>query len=421
MRLIYISFIVLILISCKNVIIRDEIKITTPDENYVINNYENIKNKIIDEEITSMSLEAKIAQMLLVSIESRCTDQIIKLQNAEYSPGGFLLFRYNVNTDRYQKLNDYINEIKNNYTSKNMISPYISIDHEGGTVNRLISILPELKSQEDIANSNNYEKANEIYNLQSKMLYSLGIDVNFAPVVEIESIGNKDFLQTRSFGNEEKVFNYSNIETFNVLRSGILPVLKHFPGNTNSDLHNSISIINITKDEIETEILKPYKEIRNLKYTGIMISHTILSAIDDKPSCISKKIVDMIKYEGGDEILIFTDDLIMSAMKQSGYDLKDSIIAAIDAGVDVLMLSITDYETIVNQIIENIAENTNLINKIDVAVKRILNWKIHNGLVNIKYFEDIPKIDRQVVFEYNEVEESYFNNCYNANMELIKD
>ncbi|MBO4507204.1 MAG: glycoside hydrolase family 3 protein [Spirochaetaceae bacterium] len=371
-----------------------------------------MKNDLIEKQIESMTLESKIAQMLLISVDGTSNSENIYLYKDDYAPGGFLLFRYNVDSAEYKAIKNFTDYIKNEYSSLNQISPYVAIDHEGGDVNRLQKVMPHLPSQQYIAEHFSIADAGAIYYYHAKMLEKLGINVNLAPVNEIKTAENLEFLVNRSFGDNKKVYEYGNAEIWNIIRTSVLPVQKHFPGNTNEDTHTGRSVINSSLDVIQDLYIAPFRDVRNLNQSAVMMSHTVLEAVESKPSCISDKTISFFKDNTGFNGLLFTDDLTMDALIKDGYPMKRAILEAIKSGVDVIMLSVTNYIRIVDSVINDIKEDDELIKKVDRAVERILNWKIDCGLVGIDLFSETPSLvfDKQI--KYTEEDEASFDKYY---------
>ncbi len=381
----------------------------TSSDNREIIDYKTVKENLIQQTVESMSLKSKVAQMLLISVDGNCLSNSISLYTGEYSPGGFLLFKFNVDSSEYKKIKSFNDLLKNTYTSINQIAPYIAIDHEGGDVNRLKKVLPGLPSQEYIASCFSLSDAKSMYYYHSKMLEKLGININLAPITEIKTDENHEFLVNRSFGDSKKVFEYVNAALWGIERTSVLPVQKHFPGNTNEDTHTGRAVINSNMDVIRDLYIAPFKDVRNINNSAVMMSHTVLNAVDSNPSCISKETVKLFKDSTGFSGLLFTDDLTMDALSKSSFPLKKAMVAAIDAGVDVIMLSITNYIRIVDSIISEIEGNEELVKKIDMAVKKIINWKIDSGLIGIDLFSEVPSLSFDIKYECSEGEEQSFD------------
>ena len=419
--LFFITYLIIIN-SCKSEIVVNTDQYTFNSSNYLnIKNYNEIKKKLIDQTISEMSLKEKLSQMLLISVDGTSYNETFSMYTGEYSPGGFLLFKYNVDSDNYKDIKVFTDKLKNEYTRLNQVSPYVAIDHEGGDVNRLKKVMPNLPSQKYIAEHYSASDAGEIYYLHSKMLEKLGINVNLAPVNEIETEENHEFLVNRSFGNIKNVYEYGNNALFNIDRTNVLAVQKHFPGNTNEDTHTGKAVIDSDLKTINDLYIAPFKNVRNINDTAVMMSHTILEKIDSKPSCISTYTINLFKDSTGFEGLLFTDDLTMEALEKSGFPMRKAIVEAVRAGVDVIMLSITNYIRIVDSIIDEIEKDNVLVENINRAAGRILNWKIDCGLVDIDLFSEEPALLFDKEFSYSEDSEKNFYDYYAQAEKLLKE
>lgn len=347
------------------------------------------KNKYeeaIENFVSSLSIEQQIGQMFLITIGgTEFNENYYDLENF-IAPGGYLLFAYNF-VDGKQTI-DYTSSISNWYSKNGFIKPYFSVDQEGGLVNRLRNVASPLPSANSVAKFLSEDLAKTIYDYAAMQLSSLGIHVNIGPVVEILTDENKKFLDTRSFGDFEKVFKYSRIFVNSMLENNIFPVVKHFPGNNADDPHLGLPIIDFNQSQIEEILIKPFAEIENKDKVGVLVAHSVvpnlLSNSKNKniPSCLSYDVVtDLLVNRLGYSNLVFSDDLLMSALQDNGYDSVASISMAIQAGVDVLMISQKEYMPFVNQIAELCKNDENLCVNIKKSVKKIIDFKIKHGLL----------------------------------------
>ena len=177
----------------------------------------------------------------------------------------------------------------------------------------------------------------------------------------------------------EKVFKYSRIFVNSMLENNIFPVVKHFPGNNADDPHLGLPIIDFNQSQIEEILIKPFAEIENKDKVGVLVAHSVvpnlLSNSKNKniPSCLSYDVVtDLLVNKLGYSNLVFSDDLLMSALQDNGYDSVASISMAIQAGVDVLMISQKEYMPFVNQIAELCKNDENLCVNIKKSVNQFL-------------------------------------------------
>ena len=226
----------------------------------------------------SMTIEEKIGQLFLLNLEGNSKFTEKTEYNEGIAPGGYLLFSYNI-ADSKEKVQAFTKSVNDFYVSKKQVPPFLSIDHEGGYVNRLKKLYCNFLSQEDVANKLTEEQAYQDYLFQGKILKELGIHINLAPIVEEKTAENQDFLDNRSFGSLEKVLSYGEVCVKSYIDAGIVPVLKHFPGNTNDDPHLGLPKLQVSREEFEKMIL-PFEKIISSTSFGyncaIILSHAML-------------------------------------------------------------------------------------------------------------------------------------------------
>lgn len=374
----------------------------TPKEN------SNPKEEWITEELTKMTLEEKIGQMLIVAdYSTNMNDNLLNKLN-KVKPGGFILFSENF--DSYEQATKLIEDIKN--TSN--LPMFISIDQEGGKVQRLkklsdaeITIIPSMYK---LGLTNDPNLAYEVGKVIGEELRVFNININFAPVLDIYSNPKNTVIGNRAFGTTSEVVSNMGISLAKGLEeTGIIPVYKHFPGHgdTLEDSHNTLPIINKTKEELMNMELKPFIEAIENDAKIIMVSHLAVPKItnDYTPASLSRTIVtDLLKEELGFDGLVITDALNMGAITNA-YTEEEIYTNAINAGVDILLMPDFDIETI-NIIKQAITNNEIKEEEIDDSVRKILELKydlleeentyIKEYLGSIEHQEIISKIDEEV-------------------------
>lgn len=273
----------------------------------------------------------------------------------EYPPGMVLLFSENITgKEEVKELCKEIKKIKG--------KPLIAVDMEGGKVNRLKKIIGEMPSAEEMGKKSD-EVVEKLAFKWGKEMRKLGIDVDFAPCVDLGPVKENTGLESRVYSDvKEEVLRKGMAFLKGMHSAGILGCIKHFPGLGPSevDSHFQLPIIKLKKDEVKKHIdifyfLKKYSPI-------VMVSHSILKVYDEKfPSSLSKKIIKLLKpYKG----LIISDDLEMGALSNYG-DLIRRTILSLKAGCQMVILSHKFYE------IPSIVQNLNFKGKII----DYLNWK----------------------------------------------
>ena len=122
--------------------------------------------------------------------------------------------------------------------------------------------------------------------------------MNLAPVAELCTKDNVDFLSGRSYGDEEQVVEYGSACVNAYEQNNIATVVKHFPGNTNTDPHSGLPVINLSEAEIRND-LKPFIEVLKTTPTAVLMSHAIVDSVDKgTPSCLSKTwVTDILRKE----------------------------------------------------------------------------------------------------------------------------
>lgn len=339
--------------------------------------------------IDSFSLEEKIAQLFIQSIggnKNYIPEETLS-NGKPLIPGAYIFFGFNIASSPEELIN-FTYSINEYCVQNNYIQPILSIDHEGGIVNRLRRINAPLPSCKEIAQNYTKEEAQLIYELQALQLKNLGFHMNIAPVVEILSLDNADFLEDRSFGNESQVLEYSKECVSAYEKNNVLTVIKHFPGNTNTDPHTGLPIINLSKEEVFNN-LSPFKSlILEDDVSCVLMSHAIVNCVDkDIPSCLSKKwVTDILRNEFGFNGLIVSDDIFMAALSKNGFDTKKAVIMAINAGVDSIMITQKNINYPVSVLLEEAQKNDEFLQKINQSFKRIINYKLKKGL--LEYTKD---------------------------------
>ncbi len=385
--LIILSF---ILISCTDKQTKKEIKTheAAAQIQTYINQIKTEKDEALARYVASLPLEQKIAQMFIENLEGcskfRSYETVGAMTGTEDSTplvaGGYIFFSFNIAPDRTQ-MQTFTNSIRTYCEEYGIIQPYLCVDQEGGWVSRLKKLNPKLPSNEKVAQEFDVSQTYKLYCEQAAGMKDLGFDMNLAPVVEVCTDDNKEFLDGRSFGDLEKVINYGRACINAYENNGIATVLKHFPGNTNTDPHTGLPEIKLS----EVELLKSIESFRVLvQYNpaAVLMSHARTSAIDNGvPACLSKVwVTDILRNQYGYEGLIFSDDIFMGALADNGYPPEIAAISAVEAGIDCIMISEKRFAKAGKVLYQRALQDKDFARKIDEAVLRILKYKIEAGL-----------------------------------------
>ena len=336
---------------------------TTSD---IFNEYYNDAAMLMDK----MTLEEKIGQLFLVRYDvSTASKQI-----TNYYAGGFVLFAKDFQNHTKES-------IKREIEGKQSLSKVplaLAVDEEGGYVTR-VSRFPAFRSEKFKSNrvlfeTGGYSLVETSEKEKAELLLGLGLNLNLGPVADVSTDVN-DYINIRTFGRDAKETStfISNIVTYNN-NSGMSSCLKHFPGyGNNVDTHNGIAIDNRSYDNFLNNDFLPFKSGIEAGVPTILVSHNIVNSMDSEyPASLSKKVIDelrnTLKFSG----VVITDDLAMGAVSKF-VDGNMAATLAINAGNDMIITS--SFETMYNEVLNNVKSGIIKEEVIDMAVKRILAWK----------------------------------------------
>ena len=334
-------------------------------------------DKIIDETLNNMTLDEKIGQMMIVYYLKDEVDLTLRSSLSTVKPGGFILFGENITT--YDKTLEFIKKIK----TSNKVPMFIAIDEEGGKVQRLTSLqdtkVSYIPGMYYLGQMDDLRLTKDTGKVIAEELKVFGINMDFAPVIDIFENEENTVIGKRSFGNDYETVSKHGIAMANSLREyGIIPVYKHFPGhgNTSTDSHIDLPVVTKSKEELLKDELIPFKNAIENNAEIIMIGHLAVPEItgDNTPASLSKEIItDLLKNEMGYKGLVITDALNMGAITKN-YSGKEIYEKAINAGVDILLMPSNSKEAL-NFIKESISERTITEERINESVRKILKFK----------------------------------------------
>lgn len=328
-----------------------------------------ILEKSFDYKIATLSARQKAGQLLFTSLSSTELTNIEKELLAKAEIGGVVLFAKNIeNSEQLIKLTDEIHK----QATFSGVKSWISVDQEGGPVSRMDFI--EHTAQSEIMN---VSQAYDIAYKRGLELKSLGIDVNFSPVVE-SYVNSDNFIKKQARGFLINNLDLSLAMIRGYVSAGILPVAKHFPtglSRTFQDPHQLLPNPSQSVDEVIGDVL-PFYHLIKRNIPALMITHIIYPSYDNWPTSSSKLFIqNILREEFFYKNLIFTDDLSMVAVVNN-YDLKTYAINSISSGTDILIVSNwQEYEKIVNVLEEEIKTNLKFENRVNDSLNRIFSLK----------------------------------------------
>jgi beta-N-acetylhexosaminidase len=326
------------------------------------------------EKLKTLTKEEKVGQLLLARIPE--TNQVEDIQT--YHLGGYILF----GRDTKDKTKDQLINMVASYQDVSKIPLLIATDEEGGIVVR-ISNNPNLsssrfKSSQDLYREGGFDLINNDTVNKSNLLYSLGINVNLAPVSDVSTNSN-DYIYQRSFGqdgNQTAIYVKTVVTASKGLK--VSYVLKHFPGyGNNVNTHTGIAIDKRSYDTFKNSDFLPFESGINSGAEAILVSHNIVNCIDSTtPASLSVNVHNILRDDLKFTGIIMTDDLAMDAIKDY---VPNPYVKAILSGNDLLIVS--DYKTAYSNILAAMNDGTISEQLIDQLTFKVLAWKYYKWLL----------------------------------------
>ncbi|MDQ0058618.1 beta-N-acetylhexosaminidase [Paenibacillus harenae] len=337
----------------------------------------------IQEQIDGMTLEEKIGQMVIIGLEgTRADKDAINMINKN-KIGGFILYKDNMNNA--DQIVSLLNALKSK-NETNKVPLWLSVDQEGGKVNRLpkaFVAMPTAKSM-GAADNENYTQA--VGQATGLALKSLGFNMDFAPVLDINSNPDNPVIGNRSFGSDADTVIRHGIETMEGLRSSdIAAVVKHFPGHgdTSVDSHLELPVIGKSLSELKKFELLPFKEAIAQDADAVMVAHLLIPSLDDaNPASLSKRIItDLLRDELGYDGVVMTDDMTMGGIVNHN-DIGEAAVRSVLAGTDIVLVGHDNVKQIkvLNALKASAAEGDLTEEMINAHVHRILALKAKYAL-----------------------------------------
>ncbi len=273
-----------------------------------------------------------MSKLLMVDVSGRSLSADEKAMFAEHKPAGICLFSRNIQ-DKYQ-MAEFSEELRE-HCGENLI---IAVDQEGGSVVRALD-LPFSPGNMLLGAANDLELTRQVAAATARGLKAIGINMNFAPVADVNNNSLNPVIGDRSFGEDPKKVAAHVVAYLQGLQSeGVAATVKHFPGHgdTSVDSHHDLPVLAHNMERLRQIELYPFKKAIAAGVSAVMSYHGILSAIDAKnPSTLSRNVMtDLLRDELGFDGLSVTDALEMKAIAKT-YKPTEAVVAALKAGIDM--------------------------------------------------------------------------------------
>lgn len=342
----------------------------------------------VDSLVNAFTLDEKIGQLFIVNMPGSSLRNLMGGSAIEavekYHVGGFLMPRLLAPEDVFQRTQALQRRAK--------VPLFFAADYERG-VGRFNNPLTELPSNMAIGATRDTVFAAAAGRLSAIESRAIGINLLFAPVVDVNNNPDNPIINIRSYGEEPELVGRMGAAYVHEAEShGVLTTLKHFPGhgNTSVDSHAHLGTIQGSRQSLRQTEIKPYEIILGQPKppAGIMTAHLWIRALDDRPipatfsrNALTNLLRDELDFDG----FVVTDDVKMGALAND-YSLSERVIRPLLAGADII-LTPADLGAAVNVLKAAVKDGRVEERRIDQSVRRILRAKARAGL-HINRFAD---------------------------------
>lgn len=328
----------------------------------------------------SMSPEDKAGQLLMAGIQHPALDAEAAKQIEECHIGNVILFDRNMESQ--QQVRQLTAALRKQIAAQSHIAPFIALDQEGGQVLRMRQDFPDVPGEAAVGESGKPEEAKKWAVVTGQTLKDMGINVNFAPVVDLGSKAGRSYST-----NPDTVTAFALQACQGYREAGIWCALKHFPGigRAKTDPHIDGDRVQVSREELEQQELKPFHDMLQQVPQDdvfVMVSNVTFPALDAQwPACLSANVMtDLLRNTYQYQGLILSDDMEMGAIAKH-YAFSDMGVMAVKAGADIVLVC-HDYgherETY-EGLVKAYQEDESFRQLVDEKVKRIIRIKLAKG------------------------------------------
>lgn len=328
---------------------------------------------MVDRYLSQMTLEEKIGQLFFSRVPEE--GQLEALET--YHLGGYVLF----SRDMEDQTLDSLAETLTGYQAASRIPLLVASDEEGGWVTRISDLLEvPFASPMDLYQTGGLETVLEDTREKARLLRSLGIHTGLYPVADLAEDPDS-FIYDRTLGEDLETTSHYISELVKVMgQERFGSTLKHFPGyGDNGDSHTDIIYDERSLAELQRRDLIPFAAGVAAGADSVLVSHNIVTALEEVPASISPEVTRLLRQDLGFEGVIMTDDLDMAGLAEF-MSQEEAAFAVLIAGNDMIMSSI--YESQIPYLLDKVASGELTEDRLDQSVRRILTWKEKLGLLN---------------------------------------
>lgn len=328
-----------------------------------------------------MDLREKVGQLFVCGFDGFAPTEGIRRLIAEYGLGGIVYFRRNLR-DAAQ-----VAELTAELQAQAAAPLFVSIDQEGGMVVRLEEGVTVMPGAMATGAAGRADWTHEAARWSGAELREIGVNMNFAPCLDVNNNPANPVIGVRSFGEDpQQVAQHGAAAIRGYQESGVAAVAKHFPGHgdTSSDSHLELPVVPHRRDRLDAVELLPFRAAIEAGVDAIMTAHVVFPAYepDGVPATLSRRILtDLLRGQLGFEGVVVTDCLEMNAIAET-IGVARGAVEAVKGGADLVLVShrldrqIAALEAVYDAVLAGEIPQS----RIDEAAERVWSLKAKRGL-----------------------------------------
>ncbi|GAA3759763.1 beta-N-acetylhexosaminidase [Spinactinospora alkalitolerans] len=331
--------------------------------------------------MADMSLEEKVGQLLVPVVQGTTAEENADLIE-DHHPGGFIYFPDNLSD--VEQITGLSNGLQDLATGSGAGVPlFLGVDQEQGMVSRL-PVGTRFPDAMAVGATRDPEAAASLAGTTAEELTALGLNLDYAPVADVNVNPDNPVIGIRSFGSDPAlVGEMMTAEARAFEEGGVVPVAKHFPGHgdTDVDSHTGLPTIDKPREEWERVDLPPFEQAVDADIDAIMTAHVFMPELDDsgEPSTLSENVITgILRGELGYDGVVSTDALNMEGVRQT-HDDGEIAVRAVLAGADQLLMP-PDVEAAHSAVTAAVEEGRISEERLEESVLRVLELKLERGL-----------------------------------------
>ncbi|GLW05312.1 hypothetical protein Misp01_04420 [Microtetraspora sp. NBRC 13810] len=363
----------------------------------------------VEAALQRMSVEDKVGQLFMPVLYGPAADTSSRENEARYGvgtaakmiekfrPGGVILFPWADNVKSVRQIVALTNGLQEASPDVPLL---IGTDQENGRVSRLAPLVTELPGAADIGSTGDPELARKAAEVTGKELRALGVNVDFAPVADVNIDPDNPVIGPRAYGDDpKKVAKMVAAAVQGFHDAGIAATAKHFPGHgdTNVDSHTGLPVIDHSRSQWSKLDAPPFRAAIDAGVDAVMSAHLVMPKLDASgdPASLSNKILTgLLRERLGFDGVVSTDALDMGGARTK-YGDGEVAVRAVLAGADILLMP-PDFPEARSALLDAVGSGRISADRLDESVRRILALKAARDLLDEAPVADPDEAERLI-------------------------